>query len=292
VKAVTNPKKLAKQVRRRGPHRVLKGDLGVAGLPGVLYTPETGVNLPAVTFAHDWLTPARRYSRTLEHLASWGFVVAAPDTEKGLLPSDGRLALDLATALQIISEVRLGVGEITVNRAKRAVVGHGSGVGAALRAAAADRYIHGVGALFPAPTSQQADGAAAEVVAPLLLLAAAGDEQSLSSNAGALSLHYGTAAALRSGGSATLRLIPGATAGGFAEGMSVRGALGAGRSNRKLQQTVRGALTGFLLGTVGDDPAYASYAEPDGVVDGTVVWDPNAEPPEPGLISKLRSIAG
>lgn len=278
------PTKLVKQVHRRGPHRVLKGDLGVAGLPGVLYTPESGTNLPAVAFAHDWLTPSRRYTRTLEHLASWGVVVAAPDTERGLLPSDGRLALDLTTALQIITEVRLGVGDITVNRAKKAVVGHGSGAGAALLAATDYPAVAAVAALFPAPTSPHADATAGELQVPGLILAAAGDEHSMSSNAAALSLRYG--------GPAALRLVPGATAGGFAEGMSVRGALGAGGSNRKQQKTVRAVLAGFLLGTVGGDARFAAFAEPDTEIDGTVLWDPEAEPEEPGLLAKLRSVTG
>lgn len=77
MSGVTDANKLVKQLQRRGPHRVLKGDLGVAGLPGVIYTPENGSNLPAVAFAHDWLTPPKRYAKTLQHLASWGLVVAA-----------------------------------------------------------------------------------------------------------------------------------------------------------------------------------------------------------------------
>ena len=63
---------------RRGPHRVLRGDLGFAGLPGTVYTPESGLNLPGVAFGHDWLQGVGRYSGTLEHLASWGVVAAAP----------------------------------------------------------------------------------------------------------------------------------------------------------------------------------------------------------------------
>src|ERR1700719_3914775 len=41
---------------RRGPHRVLRGDLAFAGLPGAVYTPEAGLNLPGVAFGHDWLS--------------------------------------------------------------------------------------------------------------------------------------------------------------------------------------------------------------------------------------------
>ena len=82
---------------RRGPHRCLRGDLVFAGLPGVVYTPEAGFNLPGVAFGHDWLMDASHYLGTLEHLASWGIVAAAPNTERGVAPSVLNLAFDLGT---------------------------------------------------------------------------------------------------------------------------------------------------------------------------------------------------
>ncbi len=283
MSGVTDPNKLVKQLQRRGPHRVLKGDLGVAGLPGVIYTPESGTNLPAVVFAHDWLTPPKRYAKTLQHLASWGLVVAAPDTEGGLLGSDGKLALDLATALDVITEVRLGDGDITVNKTKRSVVGHGWGTGAALIAAAADPRIEWLAALFPAPTSPQAEKAATEAHADALILAAPGEEHSMSSNAGVLSLRYG--------GPTELRIVPDAEPGGLAEGISVRGALGAGGSDKATQKIVRALLTGYLLGGVGEQKDYAAFAEVGADRgDSSIVWDPNAEPEQPGTVQRLRSL--
>ncbi len=71
-----------------------------------------------------WPRPAN-YTGTLEHLASWGIVAAAPDTEKGLAPSVLNLAFDLGAALEIITGVRLGPGKISVHPGKRGVVGHG-----------------------------------------------------------------------------------------------------------------------------------------------------------------------
>ncbi len=53
---VAGTKKLFAALKRRGPHRVLRGDLSFAGLPGVVYTPESGFNLPGVAFGHEWLT--------------------------------------------------------------------------------------------------------------------------------------------------------------------------------------------------------------------------------------------
>src|SRR5690606_25968625 len=72
-------KELLSALTRRGPHRVLRGNLGIAGQPGVVYTPESGRGLPAVAFGHSWLTGVNRYREFLEHLASWGIGAAAPD---------------------------------------------------------------------------------------------------------------------------------------------------------------------------------------------------------------------
>jgi len=122
---VAKTKKLFGALTRRGPHRVLRGDLGFAGLPGTVYTPESGLNLPGVAFGHDWLQGVGRYNGTLEHLASWGIVAAAPDTETGIAPSVLNLAFDLGSTLDIITGVRLGPGKISVHPTKLGLVGHG-----------------------------------------------------------------------------------------------------------------------------------------------------------------------
>ena len=98
-------KKLS-DLSKRGPHRVLEGDLGYTGLPGKVYTPAEGKNLPGVAFGHDWLKDVAAYEDTLRHLASWGIAVAAPDTETGFKPDHTGLAADLETAMQILGGVR------------------------------------------------------------------------------------------------------------------------------------------------------------------------------------------
>ena len=112
---VARTKKLFKALTRRGPHRVLRGDLAFAGLPGIVYTPESGMNLAGVAFGHDWLAAVDRYYGTLEHLASWGIVAAAPATETSVAPSVMNLAFDLGTTLDIVAGVRLGPGKISVH---------------------------------------------------------------------------------------------------------------------------------------------------------------------------------
>lgn len=88
-------KSLLSTLTSRGPHRVLRGNLAIAGQPGVVYTPDSGRNLPAVAFGHGWMSGSDHYRSLLEHLASWGFVAAAPDTERGPIPSHVGLATDL-----------------------------------------------------------------------------------------------------------------------------------------------------------------------------------------------------
>jgi hypothetical protein len=128
---VASTKKLFSALTRRGPHRPLRGDLAFAGLPGVVYTPESGMNLAGVAL-YDWLAGGDRYEGTLEHLASWRIVAAAPNTETGVAPSVLNLAFDLGTTLDIIAGVRLGPGKISVHPTKLGVVGHGFGASAAV----------------------------------------------------------------------------------------------------------------------------------------------------------------
>src|SRR5947209_7491727 len=81
----------------------------------LLYPPVSGRGLPAVAISHGWLQPAHRYVDTMRYLASWGFVVVAPDTQKGPIPSHGAMALDVAAALRLVSTARLGNGRVSVD---------------------------------------------------------------------------------------------------------------------------------------------------------------------------------
>src|SRR6202046_2176599 len=149
-------RKLFSALTRRGPHRVLRGDLAFAGHPGIVYTPESGMNLAGVAFGHEWLARADRYAGTLDHLASWGIVAAAPDTENGVAPSVLNLAFDLGTTLDIIAGVRLGPGKISVHPDKLGVTGHGFGGSAAVFAAAGMKVKpKAAAAIFPTVSNPQ-----------------------------------------------------------------------------------------------------------------------------------------
>jgi dienelactone hydrolase len=268
---VAGTKKLFAALRRRGPHRVLRGDLAFAGLPGVVYTPESGFNLPGVAFAHDWVTGADRYEGTLEHLASWGIVAAAPDTEKGIAPSVLNLAFDIGTTLDIIAGVRLGDGKISVHPSRLGIVGHGFGASTAVFAAAGmPAKPKAVVAAFPTVTKPRAEEAAATLKVPGLILADPGDPMSLRSNAVELA---------RAWQSATLRSVPKAKAGGLIEGRRLARVVGLPGADRGTQKMVRALMTGYLLHVLTGDKAYRDFADPEADLPKAAVMDPFADDP-------------
>lgn len=275
-------RKLVAALSRRGPHRVLRGDLAFAGLPGVVYTPEEGLNLPGVAFGHDWLTGAARYSKLLEHLASWGIVAGAPDTQRGVAPSVLNLAFDLGTALDIVSGVRLGPGKISVHPAKLGVAGHGFGGSAAVFAAAGmPAKPAAVAAIFPSVTSPPPEQPAATLKVPGVIFTAPGDPKSLNSNASALADVWDAA---------TLRIVSKAESGGLVEGRRLTKVLGLAGPHRRTQRSVRALLTGYLLYTLGGDKKYRDFADPEVHLPGTDAIDPEAEaiPLEDKIVALLK----
>ncbi|RVW05121.1 dienelactone hydrolase family protein [Rhodococcus xishaensis] len=255
------PKSLASKLSKRGPHRVLRGDLALAGQPGVVYTPAEGFNLPAVAFAHDWMTTAANYAGTLEHLASWGIVAAAPSTERGPVPSHLGLAADLRTTLDICTGVRLGPGRISVHPDRLAYAGHGMGAGVAVLAASQESRAKAVAALFPAPITPSAVVAAAGIEVPGLILAGAKDIDSLGSDALALDDEWRA--------ESLLRVVDKGSSNGLVEGRRILGFLGVGGTERHTQHVARALLTGFLLRHLTDDRDYAVFSDPDAHFPGT-----------------------
>jgi len=268
---VAGTKKLFAALTRRGPDKVLRGDLAFAGLPGIVYTPESGMNLAGVAFGHDWLVAAARYSGTLEHLASWGIVAAAPGTESGFAPSVLNLAFDLGTTLDVVSGVRLGPGKISVHPTKLGVAGHGFGGSAAVFAAAgmAGR-VKSVAALFPSVSSPPAQRPASTLKVPGLILADPGDPMSLRSNAVELARVWKPA---------TLRNAKSVTAGGVVEGRRVSRLMKLPGADKGTQKIVRALLTGYLLYTLTGDKEYRDFADPHAVLPKSEVVDPFSDDP-------------
>jgi hypothetical protein len=268
---VASTKKLFAALTRRGPHRVLRGDLAFAGLPGVVYTPESGLNLAGVAFGHDWLAGTDRYEGTLEHLASWGIVAAAPHTETSVAPSVLNLAVDLGTTLDIIAGVRLGPGKISVHPTKLGVVGHGFGGSAAVfTAAGMPSKLKSAVAMFPTVSKPPAEQPAASLPVPGLILAAQGDPMTLRSNAVELA---------RVWKSGTLRIVNKAKPGGLIEGRRLARAVGLPGADRSTQKDVRALLTGYLLHTLKGDKAYRDFADPETDLPKAPVVDPFSDDP-------------
>lgn len=265
---------------------MLRGNLALAGQPGIVFTPATGYNLPAVAFGHGWLLGAERYANTLKHLASWGIVAAAPDTERGPLASHRGLAADLGTTLDIVTGVRLGTGDISVHPDKLAVAGHGMGASVAVLEAAARSDIKAVAALYPAPSSPSAEDAAATLSIPSLVLGDPALTDSLNDNT--LSL----AGALT--GPSTFRRLSKGTSDGIVEGRRLLSPLGVGGTEKATVHTTRALLTAFLLFHLTGDKQYSELAGA-AEVKGTKVVDPHApiaDQPKPSPLSAIRAVVG
>ncbi len=246
-------KKLFSALSRRGPHKVLRGDLGFAGVRGVVYTPDSGLHLPGLAFGHDWLTGVEHYTGTLEHLASWGIVTAAADTERGLAPSVLNLAADLDAVLRVISSVRLGGGDISVDPEKLGVAGHGFGGSAAVLAASTRPGIRAAAAVFPSVTTPSAEAAAADVRVPGLVLATPDDATSLRTDALEVAAGWD---------GAVLRVVDKAKTSGLAESRGMRRLVGLPGSSTRTQKAVRALLTGFMLFALTGDKKYRLFTDP------------------------------
>lgn len=264
-------KNLVPALGKRGPHRVLTGDLSFAGIPGRIYVPAEGKGIPGLAFGHDWRVGVDGYHATLRHLASWGIAVAAPDTEKGFVPNHRGFAADLETALQILAGVRLGNGNVTVQPNNLFLAGHGMGASAAVLAAT-DRTtrenskrpgdappLAGVVAIYPSDTSPSPYEAAKHVDAPGMVLAAGALANVPSGNPERLAANWK--------GDVVYRKLLKASSAGFHEKLARKMLIGQGTPEFANQETARALMTGFVLAE--EDKKYKSFREPSEVLKNT-----------------------
>lgn len=255
-----NVREALERLSGRGPHDVLRGDLGMIGVPGVVYAPAEGLGLPAVAFAHDWLQPASRYAELLRHLASWGIVAAAPDSQRGPLPSHARFSADLRTALDVCAGVRLGDGRISVDARRTAFAGHGIGGGTALLAAAGHPRVAAVVTIAAAQTQPSALEAARRLTVPVLHLAAGRD--TVAPAAG-----HAEILAAAAGGPVQLRTLKKASHTGFLAGRHWSDLLLSGSPDARTRRLAHALVTAFLLRHLRDDDRWNMLV--DGRVRGT-----------------------
>ncbi|MDQ0377502.1 alpha/beta hydrolase family protein [Amycolatopsis thermophila] len=292
---VSKPKELLEELSHAGPHEVLRGNLALAGLPGVVFTPRSGLGLPAVAFGHGWLQPPGRYRGLLSHLASWGVVAAAPATQLGPLPSHRLLAADLRTTLDIVTGVRLGPDSISVDPARLGVAGHSTGGGSAVlaaagaagavaraageagavaaRAAGEARAVGGVRAVATfaaAQTLPSATAAAASVTVPGLHLAADGDLV-------APAIGNAEAIAKAWGGPVQYRKLNKSTHLAVTEGSHWSQRLLHGKPQHRTQALVRALFTAFFLTHLTGTDKYRPLLDSD-VKRATIEFERGPEP--------------
>lgn len=248
-----NLKKPLSKLSKRGPHRVLVGDLAYAGIEGKVYTPAEGNGLPAVAFGHDWMKSPKLYHATLRHLASWGIVVGAPGTEMGFNPDHTGFAADLDSTLQILAGVKLGHGNATVNPSRLGLVGHGMGGGAAVLAAANNSRIKAVSAVFPAEVSPSSFDAARNVSAPGMVIGSSTGELFGAGNPEKLAHNWG--------GDVVYRAVAKINQQGFTEDTLFKIAFGIGLPQTAGQEMVRGLITGYLLHELAGERKYSDFSE-------------------------------
>lgn len=238
----SKPRQLLDELTYSGPHEVLRGNLALAGVPGAVFTPRSGLNLPAIAFGHGWLQPLDRYRGLLRHLATWGIVTAAPATQRGPMPSHRLFAADLRGTLEVVSKVRLGPDGISVDPERLGLAGHSTGGGAAVLAAAAegDPVVRAVATVAPAQTMPSASASAAKLTVPGMHLAMATDLVApAAGNVNAI------AEAWR--GPVQIRELPKSTHLAVTEGSHWSQVLLHGKPHFRTQRTVRALLTAFFL---------------------------------------------
>ena len=255
-----NLKKHLATLSKRGSHRVLVGDLDYAGLPGKVYTPAEGKGLPAVAFGHDWRKSVKDYHATLRHLASWGFVVVAPDTETGFIPNHRNLAADLESSLQVAAGVKLGSGNISVSPHKLGLIGHGMGGGTAILSAVDNDKVKAVGAYYPAQTSPSADAAARSLDIPGLIIGSGRSDIFNAGNPAKLAYNFG--------GDVVYREVEKGTQQGFSEDLLYKLVIGSGAFQASQAEIARGLMVGFLLHQLEGDKTYSDFSEPDAAAKG------------------------
>jgi dienelactone hydrolase len=243
-------RQLFAELGRPGPHPVLRGELALVGLPGVVCTPSSGFGLPAVVFGHGWLQPSERYHGLLRHLASWGIVTASPTTQRGPLPSHRLYAADLRTALDVCVGVRLGDGAISVDPDRLGLAGHSTGGGAAVLAAADDERVSAVATVSAAEVMPSALPSAQRCGMPGLHLV--GDRDLIAPRAG-----HAEAIAQAWAGPVTLRSVPKASHLGVTEGRHWSQLLLDGKPERSTQRATKALFTAFFLVHLAGQSEYA-----------------------------------
>lgn len=287
----TKTKDLLDLLSRRGPHGVDRGDLGFTGTPGMVFVPRDAPSpAPLVAFAHDWARGPRDYVDTFKHLASWGFVVVAPGTDRSGRPHHQHFANHLSAAIEEVLMARLGREKVRADPRRIGVAGHGLGGGVAALLASQRTDIDAVAMVFPTATVPSAADRAMMADASALLLSASGGTHATD----AKDLH------LAWRGDLVHRRLDKAIETGFVEGVPLLKGIGMADPDRRTHRAVRPLLAGYLLATLAGDDTYKAFAEPEEKIKGSepVTLESLADeedqvlPSAPPLLKILKTVTG
>lgn len=239
----------------------------------------SGAPYAAISFGHGWITAVTRYQSTLEHLASWGYLVIASKSNGGLFPNHGAFADDLRWCLTYLEDQDLDPGSWLyqqVDGAAFGVSGHSMGGGASILAAERDGRIRALANMAAAETNPSAIDALAGARVPVCLIA--GDEDSIVPPSGHTIPMYENAVAPR-----RLPLLDGGWHCGFLDSSFFGCDSGSMPRETQLELT-RGLLTAFFNLYLKDDQSawrqvwgpelYANPLIDNARVDSGIALDP------------------
>ncbi len=144
---------------------------------------------PAISFGHGFVQPPSAYQGTLEHLASWGYLVIASESQGSIFPSHQGLANDMRSCLDWLELRNADPSSALFARVDTSALGlsgHSMGGGCSMLAAAADPRVRVVANLAAAETNPSAAAAAVNVTCPIALISGSQDTVTPLANHGQL----------------------------------------------------------------------------------------------------------
>jgi dienelactone hydrolase len=139
---------------------------------------DEGAPFPAITFGHGFFQEPSRYAGMLAHLASWGFIVIATESQAGLSPDHAQFAEDLSASLTFLARSDADPSSPFHGRVRTdrfGASGHSMGGGASVLATAEDDRVRALANMAAADTRPSAVEAMADVRVPVHLIVGSED---------------------------------------------------------------------------------------------------------------------
>ncbi|MCP9752677.1 T9SS type A sorting domain-containing protein [Ferruginibacter sp. HRS2-29] len=161
-------------------NRVIQTDINYPATVAGSNTPLAGgtASFPVIVFGHGFLIGTGSYQWLADSLVKYGYIVALPATEGGVLPSHGQFGSDLSFLCSYITSLNDSSSSFLYQRVikKAAVGGHSMGGGSSFLAAAQNNSA--ISVLFnfaAAETNPSATTAALSVTKPSLIFSGSND---------------------------------------------------------------------------------------------------------------------